>query len=55
MTNELWECHKAFGWGWEEISAVADTGIRNAFIPQAEKDPVMERLRSWYGTNPSYN
>ena len=50
MSNEFWECHNSFGWGWKEIKAITKTSIHHAFIPLEEKNSIMKRIDSWYET-----
>ncbi len=55
MSNEFWECHNSFGWGWNEFKAITETSIHHAFLSPEEKNSIMKRIDSWYETKISRN
>ncbi len=51
MSNEIWECHEAFGWTWNDIKNVTEVGVHHSFISQTEKDKLLQEIGSWYEEN----
>jgi adenosine deaminase len=44
VTDEYWIAHRELGFGWSEIVEIARTGFRSAFLPDAGKAALLERV-----------
>lgn len=44
LTDEYWKAHRHLGFTWPELQQVAHMGFQSAFLPQAEKVALLERV-----------
>jgi adenosine deaminase len=46
VSNELWLCHKHFGWDLNRIKDVVVAGFKSAFLPNREKVDLLNRVNA---------
>jgi adenosine deaminase len=44
VTDEYWLAHRALGFGWSDLVEIARTGFRHAFLPEAERAALLDRV-----------
>jgi adenosine deaminase len=44
VSNELWLCHKAYGWSYDQIAQVVVAGFKSAFISYREKADLLVEI-----------